>query len=398
MSAAWLPAVALGLRLWSGPAAIDWGLGAQAEAAAGSIPVSIDDSFSPAVESFFELRTGMRLRSPTSTLSLRYAPRLFARFPATEQFGRPLLLHTLLLDADTRVTPRWALDLSASGSVGEVSYSGTQELFGSNVGVLETSVVSVKTGSVHAASIHRTSRRNTFQVSLSAGAQAPLYPEDPLPSSRTAGAALSDEYRLTRVDTISFGATADYFLRDDEDPLLLAGASATLRRRLDGVSSISFGAGATATPEELPTVFPTGLVAYGTGWGGRGQPWTFHLSGGTQVVFDPLANDVRRVGFLSSDVGTTFPSSLRTGASLTAQTSISEQPAERTPFETSIHLALPSSYMVSDRFELTFGARSSLMGPHLSHLADGRRQGQFLLYVGFRQHDGTAPSRGNWVL
>jgi hypothetical protein len=397
MSASLIPAVALGLRLFQGPAAVDWAYGAQAQAMAGSIPVSPDETFTPAAESFFELRTGMRVSSPGSSLSLRYTPRLFVRYPDTAEFGRPLLLHSVLLAAVTSPTPRWTLDSNATGSVGEVSYSSARQVFGTEASALRTSSVSVMMGTATVGSSHRTTRRNTLRLFASTGAQAPLYEGDPVISYETVGGGLSNEYRLTRVDTLTTSGGANYFLSDEQDPLLLGLVDVALQRRLDASSTLRFQAGAASTPEELPTVFPTGSVAYATGWGSGGQPWTFQTSGGAQVIFDPVTYDTRPIGLWSTDLATTFPSSLRAGVSLAAQASMTRDPNERSPFESSVHLALPCSYPLSERVELSFGARSSLQGPHWSELAHGQRQSQFLLYVGFRHHDGTAPSRGSWL-
>ncbi len=404
MSAALLPSLAFAIRLAATPAAVDFGYGAAGEVAGGSIPLSAEETFTPAAEAYFELRTGMRLTTPTSTLVLRYAPRLFARLPGTEQLGRPLLFNTLTLSALTQASPRWTLSLSGTAGAGEVAYSGLRELFPSGTGVVPVSTVSIMTGTLIGTSSYRATRRNTLHLSLRTNAQAPLYSEDPLPSYRSAGASIGDEYRASPRDTLTLGGSATYYVSSDFGELAVLGVDGSALRRLSPTSELLFQGGASAfratdgvAADEPTRIFPTGSVAYSTRWGSRTERWAAQVRSGAQGLFDQLRFDYRAVGFVGADVTATFESTFTTGVSASVSTSLTRHPNEELPFETLAHLALPSSYALSDRFDLLFGARTMFMAPHASELFEPERQAQFMLYVGFRHRDGTAPSRGAWL-
>lgn len=403
MSSLWAPSLALALRVLGGSA--DWAVGAHAEVAGGSSPLSAEDAIAPAAEGFFELHTGLRVRTPTSTLVLRYAPRLFGRLPGTEQLGRPLLWQTLRLSYLERATPRWTLELSGVGNTGEIAYSNIQGLFPVGTGPAAVSTISLAMGSLEASSAYRVSRRNTLRLTLQGGGQAPL-PSTELeapgvvPRFVQGGVELADDYRLSRRDTLTVAGNVGIFESDQWGGIAIYGADGALVRRTSESSRLSLQVGGVAARESSRAtlqVIPTVSMTYGWNWGARNRPWSAEVSGGTRGFFDALTYDYRPVAFVGAEVTTIQHPSFRSGARVTSFTSLDSEPSDLVLFETVSSLEFPSSYTLSDRVDLLFGARGSWLAPHLSEFSGEPHQWRFLVFLGVRHRDGTSPSRGDWL-
>lgn len=400
----WLPSLALTVPLLGAPSATDYAVGAHAELAAGSIPIRVEDSIAPASEAFFELHTGLRRQDPTSTLILRYAPRLFGRYPGTEELGRPLLLHSALLTYAAAPAPRWQLGFVGAGSIGEVAYSNLQAFFPQGTAPLPASSISMMTGSLDATSGYRTSLRNTVTVRLQAGGQRPIGEDEDefagLPRFGRYGAELMDEYRLTRADTLIGLSGAQRFESPDFGGWSVYSGEGAWVRRTGPRAQFRLQAGALAASSRDDLgfqVIPTSSASYAWGSGTRHRPWLARVAAGTQGFFDALTFDYRPVAFLTAEAHMVARAAFRSGVQLSTATSISQTPREALLFETISMLELPSVYEISNQTDLLFGARGAWFAPHVSEFSEGDHQVRVLIYIGFRRHEGTGTSRGDWL-
>jgi hypothetical protein len=365
----------------------------------------LEDSVSPASEAFFQLLTGLRFHAPDSTLTLRYSPRLFGRLPGTEQLGRPLLLHTLAFDHRARLDRRWTFTMRGSGSAGELAYSNLRGFFPAGTPPAPATTISLMMGDADATLAVSTSRRNTLRMTVRTSAQRPLRSADTeggtlVPEFVTVGGEVSDAYRTSRRDTVTLTGGTHRFSSDGLGAIQVFRAEGSLRRRTDRLSFVQLQAGALSAEvsdgRDLQ-VLPTAMATYGTGWGTPHRPWLATVSAGTQGFFDALTFDYRPVAVLAAELTTYVRPSFRTGAYVSALTSMRRRPLDSVLFETVALVDLPSVVSLSRQWDFLFGGRGTWLAPHLSDLSDRAGQVQFMLYVGFRHRDGSGPSRGRWL-
>lgn len=96
-------------------------LGLRSETRAGRVPLGLGvDSISAGDVELMPL-LGLRYGGPAQTLEIRYAPRIFQRWP--DPLGRPLVLQRGMADYRFRPGPRWSGELAASFRHGETDYA-----------------------------------------------------------------------------------------------------------------------------------------------------------------------------------------------------------------------------------------------------------------------------------
>jgi len=108
---------------------VEGAIGASGEVAAGRAPL---DYAGPAQNSLtFTLipAAAARLRSPDSTLTLSYTPRIFYRLPNALNLNHPLILHQVGLDHVLDIGKWLAWSTSAQLAVGEIDYTAAGVLF-----------------------------------------------------------------------------------------------------------------------------------------------------------------------------------------------------------------------------------------------------------------------------
>jgi len=108
---------------------IEAAVGADGEVAVGRAPV---DYAGPSKDSItFTLVPGLavRNRSPESTLTLSYTPRIFFRLPNALKLNHPLVLHQVALDHTLDVGKWLAWTTTATLAVGEIDYTAAGVVF-----------------------------------------------------------------------------------------------------------------------------------------------------------------------------------------------------------------------------------------------------------------------------
>ncbi len=108
---------------------VEAGVGADSEVAAGRAPV--DYAGAPKNSASFTVvpGAGVRRRSPQSTLTLSYTPRIYYRGPNALSVDRPLVLHQAALTHDWDATHDISWTSSAQVSVGQIDYTAAGVVF-----------------------------------------------------------------------------------------------------------------------------------------------------------------------------------------------------------------------------------------------------------------------------
>jgi len=137
------PACCLLLAAFSS-SVVEGAIGASGEVAAGRAPL---DYAGPARDSLtFTLVPGVaaRLRSPDSTLTLSYSPRIFYRLPNALELNHPLILHQVGLDHTLSIGKWLAWSSSAQLAVGQIDYTAAGVVFDPGlVSAVRTSITDI---------------------------------------------------------------------------------------------------------------------------------------------------------------------------------------------------------------------------------------------------------------
>jgi hypothetical protein len=227
-------------------AAVELAAGARSEARVGSAPPASGQPSEPAFALELTQLAGIRIGTRRDTLTLRYTPRFFFRYPNALELTRPLFLHAADARHEHRLSRRGAWENWLVASAGEVDYGSAELALSSrqatavNVAVIQ--FVSLDGGSSVS---HAFDRRSSATLGVFAGYRAP-YEElgsgssesAPFPSQRHVGvdAKYAHRARSTTELSVPTRIRADAFSSGEQ--FVATTARLVWRERLErGVSS-----------------------------------------------------------------------------------------------------------------------------------------------------------------
>jgi len=385
---------------------IDVGTGARAELNVGRVPVTSVNTSAPGTEETVTLRSGVRLISPTSSLSLIYRPQYYLRLPDVLDIGRPLLLHDGSLNWAARFSRRLSLSWVLRSSAGELPGSNLLTVFDPGTGTVASSVVPVFRVMTSLGLNALTGKRHTTSVTVNASHNDFLDADTPLQSSENVGLDLSHSISLSRRTMAGVSGQIGYVAREDQQESATVGSQLFLSQQTGPVTSIRVAGGASlgwALAGDISWPLPTLEVGYRTQLRASGQSWNLNLASGTRAFFDVASALYRPQVFLRAGVNGrihrswTVASSLSFSADVSGRTGTPEDQPGQVVQPTQFNFNLPVSYRIHETLRLQFGLRLALAGPPLWDFENGTFQDQVSVFVALDWREGNEQSRGGWL-
>lgn len=227
----------------AGETRLDLGAGARAELNAGRIPVTSLSDSEAGTEQTIVLRTGVRLISPTSSLSFVYSPQYYLRIPDALQVGRPLLLHDGVLAWSARTGPRLGFNWDMRGSAGELPNSGLLTIFDPGTGLSAYTVVPILRLNTSLSMNAVTGKRQTTSVAVNGSYNDSLGEETVIQKSKNASLLVSHSLRLTRRTATGISAEAGYTAPESSSESVLLGGQLFVEQQLSDKSNLRAAGG-----------------------------------------------------------------------------------------------------------------------------------------------------------
>jgi hypothetical protein len=121
-------------------AAVEGGIGAQVEVAAGRSPVGVSGPEKNSIALTGIPAVGLRVYSPAQVFTATYGPRFFYRIPNPLDVDHPLLLHQVALGYDNELTSTLIWTTRGRFTAGEVDYTSTRLVFDPQAAALQQDV------------------------------------------------------------------------------------------------------------------------------------------------------------------------------------------------------------------------------------------------------------------
>lgn len=350
---------------------------ARMEVAAGIAPPIPNSDSEPALTGELTPGYGMRLRSERSSFALKLLPRVYYRYPAFGDIDRPLVLLRGAALASRRMTEVLTWTAAVDGAYGELDYASTRLAFPQPVARnLSDPVVEVR--EVNGRSALEWRITETYRMDFALFASYTHLIGDTLlrlPKSTALGVDLVERWQLDAVSSLSFPIELRYFkVTNDLDTLSLA-TRAAYERRLSPRDTLLLDAGLTGWKEEgfSVRVLPRVMVNLSSVLLERaGVRLTNGLSGGVDVIFDPVLGELRPMALLTwtqqLELGT------RWNITVLAQgyTSVDPDPLGDTPEERALAVqgesgfggGLVAGYRFGEPWRFDFGVRGQTRASH----------------------------------
>ncbi len=408
-----------------GATVADLGSGLRTEAAAGLAPRSygVNLPSEPALSLTLLPTTGLRVRGPSSTLTVIYQQRWYMRQPNTLNYERPLLFNRLTLDYLRVLTERLTLRLNASGGGGAMDFMATPTMLqqpsitptAASTGTAarpfapsasRSTVLQLVTFNAGAQLGYQLTQRNSFSFAVSATRASPLHSDSSgLRRSQQLSTALGHGYRLSERTQLQSEITASDIrgsmgARYESLTLQSSIAHQWTRRTTVGTSA---GASAFFPQSGAPAQWFPSVGANATHTSGRqGRRLTLTATASYGAYFDPLVGALRSTVVLGMGAARVLGRhwSLLTQVSATLPATSEPRPVQAGALPWSETFAMATASLARGlgtqaRFET--GMRYMLNASHPSNFQVLSRQAW--LFVAISLWEGTAQGgRGAWVL
>src|SRR5688572_14919305 len=222
---------------------VDVGAGARAELNVGRVPVTSVNDSAPGTEETVVLRSGVRVISPTASLSLIYTPQYYLRLPDALGVGRPLLLHDGIFSWSARFSRRVSFGWIIRSSAGELPGSGLLTVFDPGTGTVAAAVVPVFRINSSLSLTALTGKRHTTSGALTASHNDSLGAADAIQRSDNLGLQLTHTVGFSRRTSGGLSAQAGYVARRDQQESATVGAQLFLSQQMRTYAVLRLGAG-----------------------------------------------------------------------------------------------------------------------------------------------------------
>jgi hypothetical protein len=386
-----------------------FGAGAQVEVVGGQSPRTGVSEGEPAFYGGFRAALGARLQERLSTTTLRYTPRLLYR-PGTFDPERPLVLHQLAFTRQDSLSRRVRVQVGAASVLGELQPGrGAQEELGTSNTRLDTSSISVFTGSANTALQYRLSRISALTTGL-AGAyrtssSLPVLPgmsvrEGAVPESMQGTLSFGYQRRLSRRLELSAPLELGYYWSEQAGTFTVLGLGSGLDISLNRRTQVVGGAGATfvrasSDAAATPAVFPSADVSVSSTLYRKGGDSTrASISVRHSGEFDALQGQYRP--YLSADASVAWArppwtTSASLGVAVVTTSTLNDN-AARSSFRADV----PVGYRLDDNLQLTFGFRGAAYSEEWPNGPVAPRQVEALGFVAVRGAFATG-NDAQWV-
>ena len=337
-------------------------------------------------------RLDIQLRNPGLIFTAWYGPRILWEDPQPSSNSGPLVLHTFGLSLDTRPTRDTAMEVSASGAIGEPDYTTLPQVLGTVQGTLPP-VVELATAEGLLRVAHALSER--WGLGFVGRASHWQWLDIPPPPAVTASTVTSSTalvgepavaFRPTLLDTVGLGAALGWVTYSTGVGAITVIPAVTSRSRLDRRVELNLRLGLSyarlvGTPIPPPGTLP--LLGNGsTAFSPIGSAEILlHLARRDEILFEGRAfagvdyylDPILGVGLpralaaaeLTAVSVPNWTTSLR-GDFATALQNVPVVPGELPPDETAFSLSLSVRRRVTPNFYAELGGRWADRGPTLN--------------------------------
>lgn len=379
---------------------VDVATGARAELNAGRVPVTSLYDSEPGTEQTVVLRSGIRLISPTASLSLVYQPQYYLRLPDVLEVGRPLLLHDGILAWSARTGPRLTFNWDLRASAGELPSSGLLTVFDPGTGNSTSSVVPILRLNTNLSMNAVTGKRQTTSVSLNGSHNDSLGEATAMQKSDNASLSVSHSLGLSKRTSTGLSGQAGYAAPENESESVLLGGQLFVEQQLSPQSTLRAAGGisqAWALDGGPSWPLPTVDASYRTSFSGAGQTWGLNASTGTRAFFDATSARYRPQAFITVGLNAQILQVWTIASTLSFATDISGETPEPGEQPTQFNFTFPVSYRIDDNLRVSFGLRLALSGPPLNAWSSAPVQDQISFFIALDWRTGTEKTRGGWL-
>jgi len=379
---------------------VDLATGARAEVNVGRIPVTSMADSEQGTEEIVVLRSGIRLISPTSTLSLSYLPRYYLRLPDALGIGRPLLLHDSVLAWSSRPSRRLGLSWRVRGSAGELPNSGLNVVFEPGTGRVSASVVPIiQLNSVMAINA-TTGKRHQTNASLNLGHYDSFGESPAIERTNNVQGTVSHTIGLSSRTSVGIAAQVGFIVAEIQEPSATVGGQLLWTQKLRESASLSIATGINqgwVLGGVVSWPLPTLDIGYATKFRASGQSWGLNFRTGTRAFFDVIAAIYRPQVFLAAGVSGQILHKWTVASTLTFSADISGDSLTTGGQPTQFNFDVPISYQIDRNLDVSFGLRLALSAPPFSQWSTGHIQDQVSLFLALDWGTGTEQSQGGWL-
>ncbi len=389
----------------------DLAAGADLGASAGLISVEPNASSVPGVNSTATLLSGIRIRSARTSFIASYRPQFFYQIPNVADVNRPLVLHRAAATLATRLSARSSLGWSATGAIGDLSYSNLVRSFDQGTSAVASGVVPILLATTSGNFQHQTSPQNSVSIAGNASVRTSFDSDSQqsstVPPSLDWTLQVSDTYALSLRDRVGASLGTTYVYRPPSDASvgtsfqdsLNVAFNANWQRNLSRRSDLSVRVGGAVSKSEVTgdfSGFPTATVSHGFRARSFGSFWTSSLSTGLQGALDPLLATYRPNAFFSWMLTGRHSEAWSSNAGLNFAVPVAK-PLVPSQYETNASVVLGLNYLTPSGLMLRGGLSSSLRTAHPATIDALTPTFEATGFLGVRYTFGTGQANGTWL-
>lgn len=414
------------IALALGATAVEGAVGADAEVAAGRAPVGISGPERNSIQLIGTPAVGLRLYSPTQSLTASYSPRFYYRVPNDLDLERPLLLHQagLAHQVELGSTSDWRSGVRFSA--GELDYTTLSLVFDPQSANPPQDVAEVMRLDGDTTWRTSLSSRTGLALTLQGEYTRPLDEEPPLgidpvtgmPLPPDPGSALLESaagtiipqlrYQLSRRDVLTTSLRVSYQWFSNDARYLLFSPQVGWERRLSARTNLITSAGPlyVVTLEAAPgvaddnTLGGAGVLELNTVFDrSRGTDVTGRIAATLEWFFDPLAGTSDPRAGLEAGIVARFGRDWTFTPNASLSTLLDDSTGgDLVRTDASVLRAeLPWRYRITDHLAFNFGLRGSLRGRGLNDSFNLSEQHEIWAYMGLSVAIATSGEAAPWL-